>query len=87
VLGQSKSDGRVTVRETPPGYPAAQAGLRPGDEVLLVDGRDVRGMSPEAVHLALEGDIGTTVQLTLLRDGKIERVAVRRAPLAAQKSR
>jgi C-terminal processing protease CtpA/Prc len=82
VLGQSRSDGHVTVRETPPGYPAAQAGLVPGDEVLLIDGRDVRRMSPEAIHLALEGDIGSMVQLTLLRRGKIERVALRRAPLA-----
>jgi carboxyl-terminal processing protease len=82
VLGQSRSDGRVTIRETPRGFPAAQAGLTPGDEVLLIDGRDVRGMSPEAIHLALEGDVGTMVQLTLLRAGKIERVALRRAPLA-----
>jgi C-terminal processing protease CtpA/Prc len=87
VLGQSKTDGRVTVRETPPGYPAARAGLLPGDEVLLIDGRDVRSMSPETVHLALEGDIGTTVHLTLLRAGKIERVALIRAPLASPGSR
>ena len=87
VLAQSKADGRVTVREAPPGYPAAAAGLGPGDEVLLIDGRDVRAMSPEAVHLALEGDVGTTVQLTLLRRGKIERVALRRTPLASSGSR
>jgi len=85
VLGQSHSDGRLTIREAPPGYPAAKAGLGPGDEVLLIDGRDVRGMSPEAIHLALEGDIGTTVQLTLLRRGKIERVALKRAPLAPRR--
>jgi C-terminal processing protease CtpA/Prc len=77
----------VTVREAPPGYPAAQAGLGAGDEVLLIDGRDVRSMSPEAIHLALEGDIGTTVQLTLLRDGKVQRVALRRAPLAPSPAR
>jgi len=46
-----------------------------------------RGMSPEAVHLALEGDIGTTVQLTLLRRGKVERVALKRTPLASSGSR
>jgi carboxyl-terminal processing protease len=77
----------VTVRETPAGYPAARAGLEPGDEVLLIDGRDVRGMSPEAIHLALEGDVGTTVQLTLLRRGKVERVALKRTPLASPGSR
>jgi carboxyl-terminal processing protease len=87
VLGQARSDGRVTIRDTPPGFPAARAGLAPGDEVLLIDGRDVRTMSPEAIHLALEGEVGTTVQLTLLRAGKIERVALRRAPLATAPQR
>ena len=82
VLGQARSDGRVTVRETPPGYPAAKAGLAPGDEVLLIDGRDVSGKTPGAIQLALEDDVGTTVQLTLLRGGKVERVALKRAPLA-----
>jgi len=72
----------VTVRETPPGLAAAEAGVDPGDEVLLIDGRDVRGMSPEAIHMALEGAVGSVVQLTLLRGGKIERIAVRRGPLA-----
>jgi C-terminal processing protease CtpA/Prc len=55
--------------------------------VLLIDGRDVRGMSAEAIHLALEGDVGTKVQLTLLRRGNVERVALRRTPLAPKGSR
>ena len=59
ILAQANADGRVTVRETPPGYPAARAGVTPGDEVLLIDGRDVRGMSPQAIHQALEGDVGS----------------------------
>ena len=60
ILVQSQTDGRVTVREAPGGYPAAQGGLRVGDEILLIDGRDVRSMSPISVHLALEGEPGTT---------------------------
>jgi carboxyl-terminal processing protease len=82
VLAQARQDGKVTVREVPPGYPAAEAGMAPGDEILLIDGHDVRSMSPEAIHRQLEGEVGTTVNLTLLRRGKIERVAVKRAPLA-----
>jgi carboxyl-terminal processing protease len=82
VLAQSRHDGRVTLREVPSGYPAAEAGMAPGDEVLLIDGRDVRSLSPDAIHRLLEGEVGTTVNLTVLRRGKIERVAVKRAPLA-----
>ena len=82
VLAQSRQDGRVTIRQVPSGYPAAEAGVAPGDEILLIDGYDVRNMSPDAIHRRLEGEVGTTVNLTLLRRGKIERVAVKRGPLA-----
>jgi carboxyl-terminal processing protease len=82
VLAQARRDGRLTVREAPSGHAAAEAGVAPGDEILLIEGRDVRSMSPEVVHRLLEGEVGTTVHLTLLRHGKIERVGVRRAPLS-----
>jgi C-terminal processing protease CtpA/Prc len=82
VLAQSHPDGKVTLREVPSGYPAAEAGLAPNDEILLIDGRDVRSLSPDAIHRLLEGQVGTAVNLTVLRRGKIERVAVKRAPLA-----
>jgi carboxyl-terminal processing protease len=82
VLAQSRHDGKVTLREVPSGYPAAEAGMAPGDEILLIDGRDVRSMSPDAIHRLLEGQVGTTVNLTVLRRGKIDRVVVKRAPLA-----
>jgi hypothetical protein len=40
-------------------------------------------MSADAVHRALEGEIGSTVRLTIFRRGKIERLALERAPLGA----
>jgi serine protease Do len=80
VLGQARDDGRVTLRRVPPGQPAARAGLEVGDEVVAIDGRDVRRMSPQAVHDALEGECGTTVSLTVLRQGRVDRVPVVRAP-------
>jgi carboxyl-terminal processing protease len=82
VLAQSHVDGRVTFREVPRGYPAAEAGMAPGDEILLIEGRDVRSMSPDAIHRLLQGEVGTKVNLTVLRRGKIERIAVKRAPFA-----
>ncbi len=69
------------MRDTPPGLPAAQAGIVPGDEILFIEGRDVRAMSPDAIHLALEGAVGSTVQLTVLHQGKIERITLKRVPL------
>jgi carboxyl-terminal processing protease len=79
VLSQA-NDGRLFVREVPEDLAAARAGLRAGDEVLLIDGHDARAMTPRAVHAALGGDIGETVRLTLVRDGRIVRVALKRTP-------
>jgi carboxyl-terminal processing protease len=85
VLVQSHPEGKVTVRDVPPGLPAAQAGIVPGDEILFIQGRDVRDMSPDSIHLALEGEVGSTVELTVQHQGKIERVALKRAPLEPSK--
>jgi C-terminal processing protease CtpA/Prc len=79
VLGQD-SDGRLFVREAPDDLAAAQGGVRPGDEILLIDGRDARAMTPRGVHEALSGEIGETVRLTLVRDGRIVRVSLKRTP-------
>ena len=71
---------RLVVREVPPGLAAARGGVREGDEVLLVEGRDVRGMTPEQVHRALGGEVDEAVKLTLVRDQRVLRVTLRRTP-------
>jgi C-terminal processing protease CtpA/Prc len=77
LLGQS-ADQRLIVREVPPKLAAGQAGLMPGDELLLIDGRDVRELDERAVHRALGGEVGAPVKLTLLREGRVIRVTLRR---------
>jgi carboxyl-terminal processing protease len=79
VLGQD-SEGRLYVRDVPAGLAAERADLRPGDEVLLIDGRDARAMGPRGVHEALEGKVGEPVKLTLVREGEILRVTLKRTP-------
>jgi C-terminal processing protease CtpA/Prc len=81
VLSQSNRDGTVIARRVPPGMAAARAGLERGDEVLFIDGKDVRTMSPDAIHESLEGSVGSKVRLTVLRRGKVERLEIERAPL------
>jgi C-terminal processing protease CtpA/Prc len=73
-------DGRLSVREAPAGLAAERAGVAPGDEVLLIDGRAVSRMSPKEVHRALSGEVGEPVKLTLVRGERIVRVSVRRTP-------
>jgi putative serine protease PepD len=52
-----------------PGGPAAKAGLKPGDIITDFDGRAITG--PEELIVAVRSrDIGDSVVLTYLRDGK-----------------
>ena len=71
-------DRRLFIREVPPGLAADRAGVQEGDEVLLIDGRDARQMSPEAIHGALAGDVGQPVKLTLVRDDQVVRARLER---------
>ncbi len=49
--------------------PASRAGIRPGDEIVAVDGKLVQGESAAEVSARLKGPPGTQVTLTLMRRG------------------
>ena len=51
--------------------PAARAGLRYGDKIIEVDGRDARDWSSEQVSKAVRGDRGTPVTLKVERAGAL----------------
>ncbi|GGC41048.1 peptidase S41 [Siccirubricoccus deserti] len=61
---------RVVVAALLPEGPAAQAGLRPGDQVLAVDGIGVSVDDLAAAATLLEGPAGTAVTLRLQRGGR-----------------
>lgn len=80
ALLAQRDDGTLVVREVPEGLAAAKAGVQRADELLLIDGRDVRELSPAEVHRALSGEVGQTVRLTLIRGERVLRVTVTRSP-------
>ena len=84
MLGR-RGDGRVFVREVPPGLAAAKADVREGDEILLIDGFDVRQLNERRLHEALSGEVGDPVKLTLQRGNEIVRVTLKRTPAARPK--
>jgi len=67
-------DGMMTVLSPMPDTPAEEAGVKPGDVILEVDGESIRDMSLLEVVRLIRGEKGTTVTLLIrhLRD----RVAV-----------
>ncbi len=69
------------VREAPSDMPAAHAGVQVDDEVVSVDGRTARDLSPEDLHQALSGKVGTKVRLVVRHGGETREVIVERGPL------
>lgn len=79
LLGQ-RADGRLFVRDVPATLAAARGGLEPGDEILLVDGKDVRTLDSAALHRALSGEVALPVKLTVVRRDAVFRVTLARTP-------
>lgn len=61
------------------GSPAAGASLRPGDRVTAVDGADATGQTLDWLVTKLRGDPGSTVSMTVERDGVARTATLTRA--------
>jgi carboxyl-terminal processing protease len=59
-----------------PGSPADRAGIKPGDIIVKVDGKDTVGMSNLQVADMLKGAKGTVVTVTLGREGTPKPIVV-----------
>lgn len=59
----------LTITSPIPGSPAEKAGLLPGDKIIAIDGEDMTGIDAELVRRKVLGPAGSTVVLTILREG------------------
>ena len=65
-------DERVTVLAPMEGSPAARAGVKPGDEIVAIEGKPVRGERLDKIITLMRGPAGSRVRLTLRRQGVSE---------------
>ena len=80
-LSIDTAHGAVTIERVIAGSPAEAAGLRGGDTIVTIDGRDVRGSGGTTVRDALRGKIGTTVRVAVERAGTTTTFAIVRAEI------
>src|ERR1700743_2488393 len=71
IQPQPTSNGKTKIVVLYPfeGTPSYKAGIRPGDEILTVDGKSTDGMDTTGVATLLKGARGTHVSVTISREG------------------
>jgi carboxyl-terminal processing protease len=62
-------DGVLTVLDALEGGPSQELGLRPGDEIIEVDGQSAIGWDQDMVYENVRGPAGTRVNVTIRRPG------------------
>lgn len=70
VIRFSKKEDRVVIAEPYEGSPAQKAGVKAGDIILSIDGKDVKGMNNTTVSNMLRGEAETTFELRVQRPGE-----------------
>ncbi len=62
----------LTIVSPMPGSPAEESGLKAGDIVIAINGEDMTGIDGSLVIRKVLGEAGTTVELTIVREGESE---------------
>jgi carboxyl-terminal processing protease len=60
----------VVISEPYEGSPAQKSGLKAGDKIMEINGKQVKGKSYDDVSAILKGQAGTSVHLLIRRDGE-----------------
>lgn len=63
-------DGKLFVNEVSEGFPANKQDVKPGDEIVKINGIVVKGKERSQISQLLRGPKGTEANLLLLREGK-----------------
>jgi carboxyl-terminal processing protease len=66
-----------------PGSPAEKVGVKAGDQLLSVDGKSLKGLSPDLASAAIQGPAGSVAHLLVQRGGGTLTLNVRRASITA----
>ncbi len=65
-----KIDDYIVIAEPYEGSPSQKAGIKAGDRILSIDGRNMKNKSSEEVSSSLKGPKGSTIQVQVLRNNK-----------------
>ena len=76
-------DGNPTVIRTLPDTPAAKGGLLAGDRLGAVNDQPLDKLTVDQVVQKIRGEIGTTVKMTVVRDGEVKNITLTREEIVS----
>ena len=82
VFRYRPSESSTIVHEVRKGSLSEESGLKVGDQLLTIDGKDVTSADFQVVRAALQGPVGTLAHLTVKRGSAIVALTVERRPVA-----
>ena len=83
-LEPAGNEAGARVQDVSPGGPAEQAGIRPGDVIVAVNGKSVKGDPEEVVKLLRDVPPESKVRVRVLREGKTQELEVLARPFDAR---
>lgn len=78
TVTQNAETGLLTITEVYPGSPAEEAGIQCLDQLYSVEGEEVASIGMNATVAKVRGEVGTKVQLGILRNGELLEISVER---------
>lgn len=75
------SGDKIKLLECYENAPAAKAGLKAGDEIIVFDGSQISEISTDLQHNLLSGESGSEISITYLRDGMEHKTNLIREPI------
>lgn len=64
-------EGKLFVNEVTEGNPANKQGVKPGDQIVKINGVDTKGKDRNQISQLLRGPKGSTLSLVLIREGAV----------------
>ncbi|KAB1434415.1 S41 family peptidase [Candidatus Galacturonibacter soehngenii] len=74
TVSQDANTGIITLVKPFENSPGLKAGILPGDILYMVDDTEVTGMELSSVVAMIKGEEGTTVNLTIIREGERDNI-------------
>jgi len=64
-------EGKLFVNEVNEGYPADKQGVKPGDQLVKINGNEIKGKERGQISQLLRGPKGSSVELLIIREGAL----------------